>query len=79
MKPTLLNEQQGMTELKVICAIAWVWQIWPAIWSHPHSVEPVTKSQKRATTWVITKSLKPQHRDSQTFWLCFIVHHVAML
>jgi len=57
MKPTLLNEQQGMTELKVICAIAWVWQIWPAIWSHPHSVEPVTKSQKRATTWVITKSL----------------------
>jgi len=67
MKSTFLNEQQGMTELRVICAIIWEWEMTQG--SHPQSVEPVTKSQKRATTWVITKSLNPQHRDSRMFWL----------
>jgi len=58
MNSTLLNEQQGMTELRVICAIAWDWQMT----RQPYGLTFTQSNQsQKIKKW-------QQHGSSQKVW-----------
>jgi hypothetical protein len=78
MKSILLNEQCEWAD-SVLCNSLTLGDDLPATWTLPDSLEPFTKSHKKATTWVSTNSLNPQHWNSQTFRLYCTVHEFVML